>query len=163
MFNGRARPPLKSKAAPSTQCQKCYEYGHYTYECTNPRVYKSRPSRTKQLRNPKLIIKPTHDLPDEFLSKKKLAEKIEKELNEQKLLEAKSTFKSRSRSISTTSSISSRSISSPSPSPERHLSKTVSPHRPSRPRHSRSRSPIPREARSRTKYSRSRSPKSPHQ
>ncbi|KAJ1292115.1 hypothetical protein BS78_02G367700 [Paspalum vaginatum] len=37
-----------------TQCQKCFQHGHWTYECKNERVYMSRPSRTQQLKNPKL-------------------------------------------------------------------------------------------------------------
>ncbi|KAL6526479.1 hypothetical protein OROGR_015569 [Orobanche gracilis] len=41
----------------SSQCQKCFETGHWTYECTNERVYISRPSRTQQLKNPKLRMK----------------------------------------------------------------------------------------------------------
>ncbi|KAK4745587.1 hypothetical protein SAY87_011899 [Trapa incisa] len=36
------------------QCQKCYQPGHWTYECKNERVYISRPSRTQMLKNPKL-------------------------------------------------------------------------------------------------------------
>ncbi|XP_030456229.1 uncharacterized protein LOC130139549 [Syzygium oleosum] len=38
----------------SAQCQKCYQPGHWTYQCTNERVYISRPSRTQLLKNPKL-------------------------------------------------------------------------------------------------------------
>ncbi|KAG6765746.1 hypothetical protein POTOM_029803 [Populus tomentosa] len=39
------------------QCQKCFQSGHWTYECKNERVYMSRPSRTQQLKNPKLRMK----------------------------------------------------------------------------------------------------------
>ncbi len=28
------------------QCQKCYNYGHWTYECKNSSAYLYRPSRT---------------------------------------------------------------------------------------------------------------------
>ncbi|KAK9287995.1 hypothetical protein L1049_016440 [Liquidambar formosana] len=41
----------------SSQCQKCFQTGHWTYECKNERVYISRPSRTQQLKNPKLRMK----------------------------------------------------------------------------------------------------------
>ncbi|XP_042502679.1 zinc finger CCHC domain-containing protein 10-like [Macadamia integrifolia] len=41
----------------SSQCQKCFQAGHWTYECKNERVYISRPSRTQQLKNPKLKMK----------------------------------------------------------------------------------------------------------
>lgn len=40
-----------------SQCQKCFQTGHWTYECKNERVYISRPSRTQQLKNPKLRMK----------------------------------------------------------------------------------------------------------
>ncbi|KAL5198926.1 hypothetical protein ABZP36_002438 [Zizania latifolia] len=51
---------VKPKAsAPSsigayTQCQKCFQSGHWTYKCKNDWVYISWPSRTQQLKNPKL-------------------------------------------------------------------------------------------------------------
>ncbi|XP_020381564.2 zinc finger CCHC domain-containing protein 10 isoform X1 [Rhincodon typus] len=32
------------------RCQKCLEYGHWTYECTGKRKYLHRPSRTVQLK-----------------------------------------------------------------------------------------------------------------
>ncbi|KAK9933932.1 hypothetical protein M0R45_021101 [Rubus argutus] len=41
----------------ASQCQKCFQPGHWTYECKNERVYISRPSRTQQLKNPKLKMK----------------------------------------------------------------------------------------------------------
>ena len=28
------------------QCQKCYNFGHWTYECKNSSAYLYRPSRT---------------------------------------------------------------------------------------------------------------------
>ncbi|CAL9174282.1 unnamed protein product, partial [Musa hybrid cultivar] len=43
----------------TSQCQKCYQVGHWTYECKNERVYISRPSRTQQLKNPKLKMAPS--------------------------------------------------------------------------------------------------------
>ena len=40
------------------KCQKCLQTGHYTYECKEKeRAYVSRPSRTQQLKNPKLAQK----------------------------------------------------------------------------------------------------------
>ncbi|KAG5394603.1 hypothetical protein IGI04_024566 [Brassica rapa subsp. trilocularis] len=45
----------------ASQCQKCFQTGHWTYECKNERVYISRPSRTQQLKNPKLRMKPSVD------------------------------------------------------------------------------------------------------
>ena len=30
------------------RCQKCFKFGHYTYECKNEAIYRYRPSRTMQ-------------------------------------------------------------------------------------------------------------------
>ncbi|EPS58526.1 hypothetical protein M569_16285, partial [Genlisea aurea] len=46
-----------SNIGSASQCQKCFQSGHWTYECKNERVYISRPSRTQQLKNPKLRMK----------------------------------------------------------------------------------------------------------
>ncbi|KAI5650902.1 hypothetical protein M9H77_36907 [Catharanthus roseus] len=54
------RKDLKSSMSTlgaASQCQKCFQTGHWTYECKNERVYISRPSRTQQLKNPKLRMK----------------------------------------------------------------------------------------------------------
>ncbi|CAL9114852.1 unnamed protein product, partial [Musa textilis] len=56
------RKDLKSCVSSSggtSQCQKCYQVGHWTYECKNERVYISRPSRTQQLKNPRLKMTPS--------------------------------------------------------------------------------------------------------
>ncbi|KAL7123767.1 hypothetical protein ABFS83_14G004500 [Erythranthe nasuta] len=69
----------------SSQCQKCYQTGHWTYECKNERVYISRPSRTQQLKNPKLRMKVSisydldnPDIPAEDKSEKKREKKKSK-------------------------------------------------------------------------------------
>ncbi|KAI8137482.1 zinc knuckle-domain-containing protein [Fennellomyces sp. T-0311] len=62
------------KASPSTRCQKCLEYGHWTYECKNNRPYKSRPTRTQQLDKPLKLRQP--DLPEELQDRHGLADKI---------------------------------------------------------------------------------------
>ncbi|RHN64356.1 putative transcription factor interactor and regulator CCHC(Zn) family [Medicago truncatula] len=46
--------PTMSTVDGNAQCQKCYQGGHWTFQCKNERVYISRPSRTQQLKNPKL-------------------------------------------------------------------------------------------------------------
>ncbi|KAE9601493.1 putative transcription factor interactor and regulator CCHC(Zn) family [Lupinus albus] len=58
--------PTMSAAGGTAQCQKCFQSGHWTYECKNERVYISRPSRTQQLKNPKLRanVSVTYDLDD---------------------------------------------------------------------------------------------------
>ncbi|KAG9458727.1 hypothetical protein H6P81_003235 [Aristolochia fimbriata] len=48
---------MASSGSAASQCQKCFQPGHWTYECKNERVYISRPSRTQQLKNPKLKMK----------------------------------------------------------------------------------------------------------
>ncbi|CAI8583925.1 unnamed protein product [Vicia faba] len=49
--------PTMSTIGGNAQCQKCYSDKHWTYECKGERVYISRPSRTQQLKNPKLRVK----------------------------------------------------------------------------------------------------------
>ncbi|OIW17677.1 hypothetical protein TanjilG_29027 [Lupinus angustifolius] len=58
--------PTMSATGSTAQCQKCFQSGHWTYECKNERVYISRPSRTQQLKNPKLRanVSVTYDLDD---------------------------------------------------------------------------------------------------
>merc|ERR1711893_167786 len=34
----------------NVKCQKCLEYGHWSYECTNKRKYLQRESRTKEMK-----------------------------------------------------------------------------------------------------------------
>ncbi|ESW14014.1 hypothetical protein PHAVU_009G074533 [Phaseolus vulgaris] len=53
--------PSRSASGGAAQCQKCFQSGHWTYECKNERVYISRPSRTQQLKDPKL--RPRVDAP----------------------------------------------------------------------------------------------------
>ena len=48
---------MSSVGGGASQCQKCFQTGHWTYECKNERVYMSRPSRTQQLKNPKSKMK----------------------------------------------------------------------------------------------------------
>ncbi|XP_068657472.1 uncharacterized protein [Aristolochia californica] len=51
------KPSMPPVGGAASQCQKCFQTGHWTYECKNERVYISRPSRTQQLKNPKLRTK----------------------------------------------------------------------------------------------------------
>ncbi|XP_004508158.1 uncharacterized protein [Cicer arietinum] len=59
--------PTMSTIGGTAQCQKCFQSGHWTYECKNERVYISRPSRTQQLKNPKLRpdVSVSYDLDDD--------------------------------------------------------------------------------------------------
>ncbi|SLM34099.1 hypothetical protein BGHDH14_bgh01719 [Lasallia pustulata] len=61
-----------SKATPQTLCQKCLKRGHFSYECKSAaqdRPYVSRPSRTQQLADPKLVPKLASDIPNDLLRK----------------------------------------------------------------------------------------------
>uniref|UniRef100_M4C528 CCHC-type domain-containing protein n=1 Tax=Hyaloperonospora arabidopsidis (strain Emoy2) TaxID=559515 RepID=M4C528_HYAAE len=57
-----------SSAASSiaAMCQKCLRPGHWTYECKNEAVYVHRPSRSQQLKNPKLRQRFNTDKPPEL-------------------------------------------------------------------------------------------------
>ena len=88
-YRGRVGPPKKTPE--SVQCQKClkrdklspmiqklsshtltFTARHYTYECKaapQERPYIPRPSRTQQLRNPKLLPKLTNAVPDHLQQK----------------------------------------------------------------------------------------------
>nr|GMC62310.1 zinc finger CCHC domain-containing protein 10-like [Ipomoea batatas] len=57
----------------ASQCQKCFQTGHWTYECKNERVYISRPSRTQQLKNPKLRMKIQNQIPRIALAERRAA------------------------------------------------------------------------------------------
>ena len=103
------------------QCQKCLEYGHYSYECkASERPYKARPTRTQILKNPKLLPKLSIDEePNSLLEKyslnsdnadfrtgiaDKLLEEKEKEREKRARSKSVSTYSSRSASVSTYSS-----------------------------------------------------------
>ncbi|KAM0669212.1 hypothetical protein ACQRIU_002774 [Beauveria bassiana] len=75
MHSYRSGPSRSTPA--NVQCQKCLKRGHYSYECkttAQERPYVSRPSRTQQLRNPKLIPKLTNDAPNPLEKKKGAAD-----------------------------------------------------------------------------------------
>ncbi|OTA87026.1 hypothetical protein M434DRAFT_399677 [Hypoxylon sp. CO27-5] len=120
------RGPPKSTPA-NVQCQKCLKRGHYSYECkasTQERPYVSRPSRTQQLFNPKLVPKLTSDVPnalqkkegiaDEELAKRE-AERARKRELEEDDSSAESPKRRRSASYDSVSSISTRRSVSPPP------------------------------------------------
>lgn len=75
-----------STAGGTAQCQKCFQTGHWTFECKNERVYMTRPSRTQQLKNPKLRMKHSlpYDLdhPDAKEEKGKLSKKSKRSIDQ---------------------------------------------------------------------------------
>ncbi|KAL7937066.1 zinc knuckle domain-containing protein [Trichoderma chlorosporum] len=132
MFGNRGRGGPSRSTPANVQCQKCLKRGHYSYECkssTQERPYVSRPSRSQQLRNPKLVPKLTSDTPNPLEKKKGVADeelaKIEaererkRELEERddELLDAGSRRRRSvsSHSVSTISTDASRESRSPPP------------------------------------------------
>ncbi|KAG9190664.1 hypothetical protein G6011_08752 [Alternaria panax] len=103
----------RSQASADTLCQKCLKRGHYSYECkasAQERPYKSRPSRTQQLLNPKLKPKLTTEVPEDLLRKKGVADDILKKKEEDRK-RARSLSISSADSVSTISTNRSRSRS----------------------------------------------------
>lgn len=75
----RSIPGMSSqqKATSTTLCQKCLKKGHYSYECkatAQERPYISRPSRTQQLADPKLIPRLNSDIPNDLARKAGVAD-----------------------------------------------------------------------------------------
>jgi hypothetical protein len=94
-FAPHRRPTNQPRPTSSTICQKCLKpgksfqpqsifhsvlsilkrTGHFIYECKSTRPYISRPTRTQQLENPRVLAKlksegkPSVDVPEEFLKK----------------------------------------------------------------------------------------------
>ncbi|KAK0244185.1 zinc knuckle-domain-containing protein [Armillaria nabsnona] len=108
------RSTTNPTATSSTVCQKCLGSGHFTYQCKNTRPYVSRPSRTQQLENPRVLAKlkadgkPSVEVPEEFKNPKGTANKIlaakEKEREEEKAVEGSSKRRKRARSGSSSDS-----------------------------------------------------------
>ncbi|KIM43192.1 hypothetical protein M413DRAFT_444006 [Hebeloma cylindrosporum] len=77
-----SRSSNQPRATSSTICQKCLGRGHFIYECKGARPYLSRPSRTQQLENPRLLAKlkadgkPSVEVPEEFKQPVGTANKI---------------------------------------------------------------------------------------
>jgi hypothetical protein len=121
------RSSNQPRATSSTVCQKCLGSGHFTYECKNGRPYVTRPSRTQQLENPKLLAKlraegkPSVEVPEEFKkpigTANKILEAKEKERSkEDKGKDKETPRKKAKRSHSTSDSESSSSDSDSSSS-----------------------------------------------
>ncbi|KAK8168159.1 zinc knuckle-domain-containing protein [Phyllosticta citrichinensis] len=135
MHRGPSSHAGRSKAAPSTTCQKCLKKGHYSYECkvtTQERPYLARPSRTQQLFNPKLMPQLTSDVPNDLLRRKGVVDEVlAKQSEERGRKHARDDDHSalpprtRSRSESSFSSVSTVSTNrSPTRSPFPHQRRT---------------------------------------
>jgi len=81
-FAPHKRSANQPRATASTVCQKCLGTGHFTYECKSSRPYITRPSRTQQLENPRVLAKlkvdgkPSVEVPEEFKNKSGTANRI---------------------------------------------------------------------------------------
>ncbi|KAK1983514.1 hypothetical protein LZ30DRAFT_714163 [Colletotrichum cereale] len=149
-YRGRGGPRQSTPA--NVQCQKCLKRDkfisghfitnialtpterHYSYECKEPaqtRPYVSRPSRTQQLRNPKLMPKLTNETPDGAertkgiadaeLAKKEAERARQRELEERddELIRKTESRRQRSESVDSVSTISTSRSASPPPPPRR--------------------------------------------
>lgn len=106
----------------AAMCQKCLRTGHWTYECKNEAVYVQRPSRSQQLKNPKLRQPFNKDRPPELQEEEEMVSIAEKskKLKHNGRVKAKTkktnSQRKRRRSVSSSSSESSSSSSSSSDS-----------------------------------------------
>ncbi|CAI5721905.1 hypothetical protein KXD40_004581 [Peronospora effusa] len=109
-----------SASSAAAMCQKCLRAGHWTYECKNEAVYVQRPSRSQQLKNPKLRQPFNTDKPPEIQDeeKKMLMDEESKKLKRKDKVKAKkkktNIQRKRRRSVSSSSSSESSSSSSES-------------------------------------------------
>lgn len=138
-----------SQATSSTLCQKCLKrdmylpfslchYGvanapkrHYSFECKaagQERPYVSRPSRSQQLRNPKLVPKLNNEVPNELLRKTGVADEILENRGRKRSREPtnREPTRKRSRSDSASSGYSSSSVSTISTNRDRSHSRSRS-------------------------------------
>ena len=56
--DSNSAPRASSVSNANSKCQKCLQTGHWTADCMNKPVYRSRPSRTALLKNPQLAPVP---------------------------------------------------------------------------------------------------------
>ncbi|KAJ4468969.1 zinc knuckle-domain-containing protein [Lentinula lateritia] len=119
-FAPHRRPANAPRASSSTVCQKCLGTGHYTYECKGARPYVSRPSRTQQLENPRVLTKlkasgkPSVEVPEEFKKSAGTANRLleAKEKERSGVSESKGNGKKRNRHTDSDSSSSDSDSSS---------------------------------------------------
>jgi hypothetical protein len=106
------------RSTSSTICQKCLRTGHFTYECKSTRPYVSRPSRTAQLENPRLLAKlkadgqPSIEVPEQFKNKSGTADRILEAKEKQRGKEDKEPAKKKTKRSSNAASSNSESDSS---------------------------------------------------
>ncbi|KAG6591141.1 zinc finger CCHC domain-containing protein 10-like [Phytophthora cinnamomi] len=98
----------------AAMCQKCLRPGHWTYECKNEAVYVQRPSRSQQLKNPKLRQPFNKDKPPELQDEQQAAEKSKKGQKLKRKDKGKPKKKASSRSRSRARRKRRRSVSSSS-------------------------------------------------
>ncbi|KAL8271105.1 hypothetical protein Esti_004959 [Eimeria stiedai] len=121
--------------AAKAECQKCMQYGHWTYQCTNRRVYLQRPTRTQILKNPRLNPKQVNadDAPEiplitdgDWYRDRRLAQKLKEEQREIEKAAKRSSGSSSSSSSSDSDSDSDSDSSSSSSTTSSSSSSTSS-------------------------------------
>ncbi|XP_012216249.1 zinc finger CCHC domain-containing protein 10-like [Linepithema humile] len=111
---------------PSTiRCQKCLEFGHYSFECKGKRKYLHRPSRTSQLKramqkpqdgNTQVYIKERKEVVKKKMKREESSSSSDSSTSSESSDDSSSTETSSSSSSSDSESDSSDSISSSSSS-----------------------------------------------
>eukprot|EP00884_Botryococcus_braunii_P019615 jgi/Botrbrau1/6337/Bobra.0339s0044.1 len=108
------RAAVRKSGGADAICQKCLQKGHWTFECTNDRVYNARPTRTEQLFDPKK--RPRFMAPSELLPGDQAPAQIEPDKKKAKKTKIKESPSSSSSSSSDSEDDSSTSSSSGSSS-----------------------------------------------
>eukprot|EP00890_Picochlorum_soloecismus_P004615 jgi/Picsp_1/5154/NSC_02517-R1_protein len=94
-------------------CQKCLQKDHWTFQCKNDAVYQKRPTRTKQMLDPKKRkFMSSSEVPEEFRERSKVVEGDEKKYQKTSRPDTSEESKSQSYTTSYTSSKSSYRSSS---------------------------------------------------
>ncbi|KAI9443225.1 hypothetical protein H4582DRAFT_1791914, partial [Lactarius indigo] len=100
-FAPHSRSANNPRPNSSTVCQKCLRTGQFN--CKSTRPYVSRPSRTAQLENPRLLAKlkadgkPSIEVPEEFKNKSGTADRILEAKEKQREKEDKGPAKKRAK------------------------------------------------------------------
>jgi len=111
--NISGRSTLSSKIAPSTQqCQKCLEFGHWTYQCKGQRAYNYRPSRTAVMKTKKINAAYNTEKPPDPQAQFKMQMEQYKKKMKRKIKKQKRTEESKYSSDESSSSESESSSSS---------------------------------------------------
>jgi len=128
--------PSKKNSTPKTQqCQKCYQVGHWTYQCKGTPVYQHRPSRSLIMKNTTLTPGLHFEMPPKLqrledkikgiadIQKKKHSKRRKIESSSDDSSDSSSNSSSKSDSDSSSNESDSSTNSSDTPSNERKKQK----------------------------------------